>query len=289
MRIMKAFALVLAAAAVLAGAARAQEVVAVLSSDQRAYREAYESFQSSFGKPVPLLTLGESVPSDAKIVLAFGGKAAIQRYPGRVALIYAVAPSLLVDRKTHDGTSIKIMMEPEAGALLGALTAIQPGLKRLAVLWSSAGQAASAERLVRLGAGRGVSVTAERLEDADGLPDRLRALEGKADAIWLSPDPLLINSRNFEVIKHYSYGNRMPFYAPTEGLAEQGAPAAVSVSYEEMGRAMAAAAKGVLAGSHPAAEVFSERVRLAVNRTAAKEAELAIPAEALKTADKVYP
>ncbi|MDE2142889.1 MAG: hypothetical protein KGJ84_10800 [Elusimicrobia bacterium] len=281
--------LALAAAAVFPARARGQEVAAVLSSDQSAYREVYEGFQAAFGRPVPRLAPGDKVPDSADIVLAFGGKAAVSRYPGRVVLIYAVAPSVVVGRDTHDGTSIKIMMEPQAEALIRILTAIQPGLKRLAVLWSSAGQAASAERLVRVGAARGVAVSAERLEDGDGLPGRLRELMGREDAIWLAPDPALVNARNFSIIKEYSYDNGIPFYAPTAGLAEQGATAAVSVGYREMGRTMAAAAKSVLAGNKPPSEIYSDRVRVTVNQTAAKAVALAVPAEVVKNADKVYP
>lgn len=273
----------------LTGAARAQEVVAVLGSEQRPYRETLDSFQAAFGAGVPVLPLGAPVPAAAKIVLAFGGKAAVQRYPARVTLIYAIAPGVLVDRKTHGGPAIKIMMDPEADALLGRLSTIQPGLKRLAVLWSSPIRAASAERVVQKGAARGVAVSAERLEDSDGLPGRLRDLKGKVDAIWLPPDPLLINARNFEILKGFSYGSGIPFYVPTEGLAEQGAAAAVSVTYEEMGRAMAAAATAALGGASLPAESYSARVRVSVNRAAAAEAGLAVPAEALKTADKVFP
>lgn len=275
--------------AAAAGAARAQEVVAVLSSDQRAYRETFESFQAAFGKAVPVLALGENVPAETKVVAAFGGKAAVQRYAGRVTLIYAIAPGLRVGRSTHDGRSIKIMMEPEPGILLGSLNAIQPKLKRLAVLWSSVSRTAGAAHLIETGAERGVAVSAERLEEPGDLPERLRELHGKVDAIWLAPDPLLINARNFEIIKRFSYDNDIPFYVPTEGLAEQGAPAAVSVTYAEMGRTMAVAAKAALGGAASPAEIYSPKIRVSVNRTAAAEASLSVPAEALQAADKVFP
>ena len=274
---------------VSASPARAQEVVAVLSSDQRAYRETYESFQASFGKPVPVLALGEKVPRHAKIVVAFGGKAAIQSYAEHVTVIYALTPGFIIDRTTHDGPSVKIMMGPGANGLLRALGALQPALKRLAVLWSHGSRASSMPRLVEMGAARGIGVSLDRLDEADDLPRKLRELKGQADAIWLPPDPILINSRNFEIIKRFSYDNHIPFYAPTEGLAEQGAVGAVSVSYREMGRTMASVANGVLAGSQLPQDVFTERNQVAVNRMAAAEAGLSLPAEALKAADRVFP
>lgn len=267
--------------------AAAQEVVAVLASDHRAQRATYEGFLAVFGKPVPVLSMGEEMPAAPKIVVAFGGKAAIQRYPGRVTLIYAIAPGLVVGPRTHDGRSIKVMMEPEPGALLHALQGLQPKLKRLTVLWSSAIRAPAVERLVTLGAARGIAVSAERLKHARDLPDRLRRLQGKVDAIWLPPDPLLINESSFGIIKHYSYDTDIPFYAPTEGLAEQGATAGLAVSYKEMGRQAAVAAKAVLDGGEVAAELYSDKVSVTVNRAAAEQAELTVPAEALNSADKV--
>ncbi|MBI2384460.1 MAG: hypothetical protein HYV14_00445 [Elusimicrobia bacterium] len=269
--------------------ARAQEVVAVLASSQRAQQETFDGFQAAFGKPVPVLPMGAALPAAAKVVLAFGGKAAMQRYPDRVTVVYAVAPGALIARGSHDGPSIKIMMEPEAAALLERLKSLQPGLKRLAVLWTSAPHVGSAARLVKAGAARGVAVTAERLEDGDALPSRLRALKSGIDAIWLPPDPLLINARNFEILKRFSYDNDVPFYVPTEGLAEQGATAAVSVSYKEMGRMMAEAAKSAQKGRASPAELYTGLVRVAVNRAAAAEAGLTVPAKAIGAANLVLP
>jgi len=286
---MKRSLIVLLVAASLGGAARAQEVVAVLASDARPYRATYEGFLAAFGKEVAVIALGEKIPGDAKIVLAFGGKAAVQRYPGRVTLIYAVVPGLVVDRKTRDGPSIRIMMEPEAEPLLRSLTSLQPKLKRLAVLWSSPSRAASAERLSKLGAARGVAVSGERLDDADELPSRLRELNGTVDALWLPPDPLLISAKNFAIIKRFSYDNNIPFYAPTDSLAEQGATGSVSVTYEEMGKTMAGVAKTILGGGASPSEVYPAKIHVTVNRAAAAEAELTVTPEALKTADKVIP
>jgi ABC-type uncharacterized transport system substrate-binding protein len=279
----------LAAAMAATGPVSAQEVVAVLASDQRAQRETFESFQAAFGKAVPLLPLGEAPPAAVKVVLAFGGKAALQDYPRRAAVVYAIAPGALVERGARGGPAVKVMMEPEPAALLAALTSLQPGLKRLAVPWTSAPRAAGVRRLIKIGAARGVELYARRLEDEEALPRWLRGLEGKVDAIWLPPDPLLINAKTFAVLKHYSYDNDVPLYVPTEGLAEQGATAAVSVSYGEMGLMMAEAARSVLADRAVPAELYASRVRVCVNRSAAEAAALHVLPEALKAADRVLP
>ena len=280
------------AAAILiavAGTARAGETVVVLGSDLAPYREAYEAFKVAFGAPVELLPMGARLPKDVKVVVAFGGKAALQRYSDRTTLIYGLAPGLEVTAETHDGSNTMIRMEPEAGALLQKLTEVQPGLKRLGVIWSSEGHGSAMERLAEAIRKRGLKPVVERISGADEMPSALRRLKGKVDALWLPPDPLVINARNFEMIKSYAYGNDVPFYAPVEGLAEKGAAAAVSVSNAEMGRAAATAARDALAGELLPAEIFVSHVRLAVNLSAARECELTVPPSVLKAADKVSP
>lgn len=281
-----ALALLLAA---LPAAAAAQEVVAVLGADLKPYREAYESFQEKLGRPVPLLPLGAALPKETKVVAAFGGKAAVQRYPARVALVYGVAPGLQVGPDVHDGVTVKVAMEPAAGAVIENLRQVQPGLKKLSVLWSNDAFEADAEELKKAGAADGIEVDSERVEDLADLASILRRLKGADRAIWMTPDPLMITPRNFETIRQFSYGNGVPFYAPTEGLAERGAVAAVSADYAQIGRTAAAAAAALLSGESQPARVHVSAVTLSVNLSAAKAAAIVVPPEALKRAAKVYP
>ncbi len=272
-----------------AAAAAAQEVVAVLGSDLKPYHEAYESFQAQLGRPVPLVALGEALPRSAKVVVAFGGKAAVQKYPGRVALVYGIAPGLVVGPDTHDGVTVKIAMEPAAAAVIEGMRRVQPGLKRAVVLWSSESFEPDAADLRKAGAAAGVEVSSEKIEDLADLAAALRRVQGSAEALWLTADPLLITPRNFETIREFSYGSGVAFYAPTEGLAQRGAVASIAVGYADIGRAAAAAAAGLLAGESPPAKQYSSNAALSVNLSAAKEVKLPVPAEALRRAAKVFP
>lgn len=269
----------------------AQEVVAALSSDKEPYRRAYESFQAAFGKAVPILPLEGNVhlSKQTKVVVAFGTKAAGKRYPDRATLIYCIAPGLEVDPDLHDGKSIRIPMEPQAAALLASLIKIQPTLKKLAILWSSAALESSARTLEAAGRAMSVAVASERLDDPAELPATLRRLNGKVDALWLPADPLLINAQNFETIKQYAYHTGIPLYVPTEGLAEGGALAAVSISYKEIGETAARAAKKVLAGADVSADAYAQRSEISINLTAIKATAIGVPADAIKKADRVFP
>ncbi|MBI5201544.1 MAG: hypothetical protein HY925_08175 [Elusimicrobia bacterium] len=279
----------LALAAVLAATCRAQDVVAVLGSELGPYREAYESFQAAVGVPVPLLPLDyPRVPKSAKVVATFGGRAAANRFPGRVTLVYALAPGFMLDDDVRLGPAVKIRMEPEPSILLKNLVRLQPGLKRLAVLWASKSEASLARRVEKEDGAHGIKIVSVHLEDADELPEMLRKLKGRADAVWLPADPLLINPQSFEVIRQFSYDNAVPFYAPSKGLVERGATAAVSVSFAEIGRLAGEAAKAALSGDETASDVYATRVRVSINLTAAKRASLTVPPDAVESADEVF-
>lgn len=282
------------AAALAAGAAApcpAQEVVAVLGSDMRPYHQAYEGFQASFGKEVPVLELRDEilVPKQAKVVVAFGGRAAAKGYPARVTLVYGMAPGMEIGADTHDGKSIRIHMEPAPAVVLARLLELQPRLKKLAFLWSSGGFASFSRAVKKAGAAASVDVSSVRLENSQRLPETLRGLKDPVDAIWLPADPTLVTPQNFEVIRQFSYGKHIAFYAPTEGLVERGATASVSVGYGQIGSAAAETARSVLAGGDVPSDIYVKESEVSVNLTAAKEIALVIPAEALKKAHKIFP
>lgn len=61
------------------------------------------------------------------------------------------------------------------------------------------------------------------------------------------------------------------------------------MAFAEMGRTMAGAVRTVLRGEQPPAEVYSAKLSVCVNRTAASAAGLNVPAQVLTAVDKVFP
>ena len=102
-------------------------------------------------------------------------------------------------------------------------------------------------------------------------------------------DPVLLNVHSFGVIREYSWGNAVPLYVSTLGLAENGATAAIFADYGEMGRAAGRAARQALAGQPGASQVFPERILTVVNMTAASHVRVNLTKAVLDKADKVLP
>ncbi|MBI2789257.1 MAG: hypothetical protein HYX59_11295 [Elusimicrobia bacterium] len=275
-------ALLLIAALAAASPAPAQEVIAVLSSAPGPYQAAFDGFLKAFGREVPRVRLPARPPAaGARVVVAFGGEAAVQPYPADALLIACMAPGLGA-RLRHRGPFVFVSMKPAPGRLLSELRRLQPGLKRLAVLSDGRDTAGYIPDLRRAGAAIGVEIVSPRAAGPNGVPSALRALlAAKADAIWLAPDPSLATPENFQTIKQFSWDNRVPFYAPTRGLAVAGAAAAVSVGAEEEGRLAADLARRALAGEELPEVVYPTRTSITVNLESAKNSGLALPQNGL--------
>ncbi|MBI2386416.1 MAG: hypothetical protein HYV14_10430 [Elusimicrobia bacterium] len=274
--------LLLLAALAAAPPAPAQEIAAVLSSAPGPYQAAFDGFLKAIGREVAPVRLPARAPaSGARVVVAFGGEAAVQAYADEATLIACMAPGLGT-RLRHRGPFVFVSMKPAPGRLLAELRRLQPGLKRLAVLSAGRDTASYVADLRRAGAAVGMEIVAPRAAGSSAVPHALRALlAAKADAVWLAPDPSLATPENFQTIKQFSWDNRVPFYAPTRGLAAAGAAAAVSVGAEEEGRLAAELARRALAGEDLPEIVYPTRTSITVNLESARNAGLVIDPDAL--------
>jgi len=265
----------------LGGRAAAAGPAAVMSSDSAHYRQALEGFAEVWGASVPVVAAGEPAPADARAFVAFGGKAASREWPADAVVVTCLAPAVA---DVEDDGITHISLLPDPTVLIARALGLIPKMKILRVFWSSESSRGDAEALARAGAERGVFVRLERVSPPSRLPVRLRELKGPADALWLMPDPALVNEEAFAVLREYAAAEKLPFLAPTEGLAERGATATIAVTFRDMGRAAAASLRARLDGRAEPEIVRARRVTVTVNEAAALAAGLGPKFE---SADKV--
>lgn len=289
--------LVVCAAALFVGLAapgpgRAQDVEAVLSSDLGPYHEAFEGFLDGFGSRVTPRVLSRDfvqVAPTTRVVVAFGAKAALLKYPEHVILIYCMSPGVPPGFSDQNQSAIEIEMFPRTERVLDRMKEFQPNLKRLAVIWSSKSMQDDVEDIRAAVSESSVEILSERLNGPNDLPDLLRAVNGKVDALWLLPDPLLVNAQSLSVLKEFSWSNHVPFYAPMGGLVEQGATVSISSNFREMGRAAGQAARRALFGTPTQHTIYPEKIETMLSVKAAANAGLQISPQLLKTVDKSLP
>jgi ABC transporter substrate binding protein len=264
-------------------------VVAVLSSKSGPYQQAFEGFQQSFGPSVSY-NLAEDepkIPAGTRIIIAIGGKAAHYPYPSGHLLIYCLTPGVKLAADQYDGKLLIIHTVPSVPLTIAKFKELQPSLKTLAVLWAGDSIQDVIDQKKDIAARFGVELISARLRRREDLPDHLRALNGKIDALWLPPDAAMVTPANFATIKEFSLANGIPFYVPSEALVEQGATASISASFQEIGALTAAMTRQALAGTLKTDHVFPDKIHFSVNLTAAKACHLQIPDDVLKQADKV--
>lgn len=269
----------------------AQEAAVVTGSELRPYQEAVQGFQAGFGRPVAQLKAGSGLrlPPDARVVVAFGGKAALARYPDAVGLVYCMAPGTRIGPVRNGGLRVKVRMHPHPRDLLRRLREIQPGMKTLVMLWVSEDYASIADGLREAAEPSDLRIVSERLSGPDDLPEALRRMRAKADAIWLPLDPRLLNEDNLDLLKEFSWANGIPFYTASADLLERGAAASVGFSFHDIGHAAAQTALKILSKEAVGPDVFPDRIQVGINEAAASKVGLRIPAEALKGADRLLP
>lgn len=277
-------ALLLAAAA---GAARpgggSPAPVALLSSESAHYRQALEGFMEAWGSTVTVVAADARPPVEAWAFLAVGGKAAARRWPRESVVVACLAPSV----ESVEGDAVtRVSLLPDPAVLVSRMRALLPRLRVLRVFWSSESSREDAEALEAAGQRQGVVVLSERVDPPSLLPERLRAIDGKDDALWLMPDPALVTAENFAIVREYAAARGIPFLGPTEGLAERGATATISATFRDMGRAAALSLRARLDGGAEPEIVRAARVTVTVNAAAARAVGLG---PAFPSADKVLP
>lgn len=270
------------------GMVAAEPAVAIFSSETGPYQEALLGLQEELKEDVRpfFLARGEPpIPPGTRVVLAFGSKAAMRQYPDRITLICAMVPGGVIQAKNL----VKIEMEPDHSILLKTLKELDPKLKSMGVLWASPRFKSYISELRAAAETFGITIEDASLERDEELPDVLRRLHGRIGALWLLPDPLLVNAKLLPIFVQFSHSNKVPLFVPTAGLLDQGATASLGPSFREMGRQAGIAARKALLNQRQEDEVYPANIEIAINKAASARVGLQIPESVLRKADKVVP
>jgi hypothetical protein len=268
------------------------EVVAVISYELAPFKEARQGFNAQFGHPVNVIHLAKEpfqLRGEPRVAVAFGGKAALQKYPDGSALIYCMAPGTSISPSSHIGPLTEVSMMPKAPGMLARLKEIQPTLHRLAIFWISPSNETYINELRKYARPLGIEIQSEHLADAGQIPDYLRRLKDHTDALWIPPDPLIVTEQNLVLLAQFSSSSHIPYYSSVNGLAEKGAVASIASSYAEIGRMAAQTAQMALSGSTIPSEVYPEKAEVTLNMSAAEKAGLTIDKNQLTHVEKVLP
>lgn len=272
--------------------ANAGNTAAVLSSDSAAYLEAFTAFQAAYGTAVSYYDISKKkkdLPEGTRTIVAFGGRAANQTYAPGISLIYCMAPGFFSKNASSGTKAVKIGMVPEFRLLFEKLLAIQPGMKRLRIFWMVPDFGTYTDAVKAEGAKQGVEVSTIKAESAEAIPGLLRQGLTKMDAFWIPPDPFIISPEMLMILREFSWSNSVPFYGSTKGMTREGAAASIGVSFGEIGKAAAAAARLLDDGKAAPSMIFPEKVEVTLNSSAARKCGLSFPKAIIEEAGHIFP
>ena len=283
---MKRLALI-AAWGLAAASAHAGGIVAVLSGDTAPYKQALEGLKAIAG-PVDSAVL-PALPNlaGASVIVTFGGEAALKKYPASAALVAALLPDPKL-KPQHGGALTRVALLPDAAVLLGKIKALNPGVSSLAAFDVGGAYTDYLAGMKTAGGGIGIAVSVKRIDSLADLAGKLPAMNGTVQALWLPPDPLVMNQATFKLLSTFCSSAKIALVAPIAALAKAGAFAGISPSFNDVGKAAGKAALGYSGGSSPGDLVYPSHVETVLNTSVA--ALIGVNAASAKSkADSVVP
>lgn len=115
----------------------------------------------------------------------------------------------------------------------------------------------------------GVSLVTRKISRTTDLPNVLRTFLPEIDVLWLIRDATVITEESIPFILETALSYHRPVFGFSEGLAQHGALAAISVNYVELGWQAGAIAGGIIRDKSPSAPlgqlITPRRTQLALN------------------------
>lgn len=114
------------------------------------------------------------------------------------------------------------------------------------------------------------------------------SLMGKVDAIYVPTDNIIVSA--LPSVLNLSNQNNIPIFASENGQVKQGAIATLGIDYKLLGIQTGKMAARILNGENPAemSVESSNQLKLYLNKKAAEDLKLKIPAAVLNRADVIY-
>jgi hypothetical protein len=257
-------------------AAAAPARVVVVAGDDPASKEAAQGVREA--APGALLRALADGPGDlgfGDVVVALGEAAAHADYPAANGLVLALSSDPGTALAPH---CIRVSPLPDAFCLMAKAHDLVPNLGTLATFTVGDHDQPYLRYLGAAGKVTQTKLLERRVNDSADVVAGLRALPGKAQALWLAPEPLLLGAETFKLVADFCRSHQVALIAPVALLARAGALAGVAPSAQDLGKAAGQAALALAGGKPGGHTVNSEQCRTMINSSVAAAMGLKVSA-----------
>ncbi len=167
-----------------------------------------------------------------------------------------------------------------------ALRSIVPFARTVGVIYNPRETESVVQQAKKTAKEMGLELVAVAINADDKVPEALRTLEKRVDALWSVADSTTFSSGSVEFILLHTLRNKIPFMGLSPAFVKAGALMALAADYQEVGMQCGGLATKVLMGDHPSSLPITtpQKVILYVNFKTAETIGLEIPADRLKGA-----
>lgn len=300
------FACVLALAAAAGAQPAASAEVAILkTSDVAAWRTTLDALRRA--APTHTFTeydlRGDKAEADRVVASLKGKSGAIVVGMGPLAAqaLREGAPELpLIFCMVQDPGSLGLLSAPNTFGVsftipvknqMAAFRMVNPRGVRIGVIYSAehggrlVQEAVKAAPVVRL-------LLVERPVQSDReIPEALRTLlkgSEAVDALWIPPDPVLLNEETRRFLLSETLKAGRPVYSFSPALVGEGALVSNGPDMASVGAQLAELVGRAAAGEKGKGELMIPRAELVINRKIAEKLKIEVPPDALKAASRVF-
>ena len=288
------------------GAAHAERIALLISSDDAPYKEAVAGFNEYVGKQglqpsYELINLGGDASKTGE---------AIQKIKlGRFDLIFALG-SLATDAVAREISDTPIVaglvLRPESLKKGGNITGVSlefpldlqfswiqkviPQARTIGVIYSPEENKKKIEAAVKVAQKMGLKLEAQEVRTSQEVPDVLERLSKRAQVLWGVPDSIALSMQMAKPILLFSLQNSIPVAAPSSMWVKAGALYSLDCDYKDVGAQCGEMAVKVLKGASPGAlpPESPRTVNYSLNMNTARMMKLAIPDDLVRGAKQTF-
>ena len=237
----------------------AQPVSLILTERAAAYEKVAQEIEAGLGSQVRSYDLHNSRQNDEAVegqiknqkpslIIALGDKAAFmasERFT-HIPILVGMVLELEVENLKRPGIE-GVALQIPAQSVLTQLKLILPNLKRVGVLSSGQKYNSFRESIRSTGTGLGLQVSEMTVSEKSEIEKQLSQNLSGLDAVWLLPDPTIIDSESFLKIVSRVRESKKALVVYSENFVKAGALFSISPDYQATGQQMVLLAKKMLA------------------------------------------
>jgi ABC-type uncharacterized transport system substrate-binding protein len=298
----KIFAGFFLAAALAAGSpAAAEDVVVLLSKENRIYQLIAQGITAKLQVPVAVFSLApngnspgvslEQIEKAApKVLIAVGDDAA--NFATTEWTDCPVVLSGVIQSGRLTGSAGKfpgVSLNVPVGYQLKTLREYFPAVRIVGTLYDPAFNTAAAKDMEITAPALGLTVWAQPISQPREFTRIIDSMAGKVDAFLVLFDPVVLRPETFDYLVKFSLTHRVPLIVPAFALLKSGGMLSLEADYEEIGRQTADVAKLVLAHKKtPAGIAAPAKWSIGFNRKVARALEITVDPRTLLNTDKFH-